>query len=445
MRRHFFAMLALSVIVPCQSLAAERIADRVYLVRDKPGSATRFQMVVNAGCLDEEGEQCRGLAHYLEHVLLVGRNAEHKDMAVRMFGDGMANGWTHMRGTVYVHATPARPEGPHADLERLFAFYAARLKDFAITDEDAARERNVVLQEHDWRVQSNPYRLAFRDLQRKALPDHPSGQWTIGTRSDIQAFTIDGLRAYHRNWYHINNVHFVVSGDIEPASLKEIADKALSDLKPATLPERNFSRRPDISGPAREDFSVKGPQFRSQGAQVIKIARMDEPDRTKNRAARIILQNFLASELPGSPKTTLGASGRIEGEGINLWLERAAPETVLLAVGANAGAGTRPEETRDAVVEYLETLGRADVLTDEIVERIKARLLRTLADSDKNPSREFNRLVNWLANRNTYEELLQWPDVIRSVRPEEVRALARSIAGPGRLVTQTVETAERAP
>ena len=54
-----------------------RIADNVFLVRDKPGTPLSFQMLVNAGCSDEADNQCRGLAHYLEHIVLTGRNPEH--------------------------------------------------------------------------------------------------------------------------------------------------------------------------------------------------------------------------------------------------------------------------------------------------------------------------------------------------------------------------------
>jgi zinc protease len=180
--------------------AEERLGDRLFFVRDKPGSATKFQMIVNAGCLDEAGGQCRGLAHYLEHIVLVGRNPEHKDSAVRMFAGASANGWTNARATVYLHDIPATASAPVAELEKLFGFYAARLKDFAITEEDAARERNVVLQEHDSRIQSNPFSLIYRDLARRLLPDHPSGQWTIGTRDEIKAFTVEQARAFHQNW-----------------------------------------------------------------------------------------------------------------------------------------------------------------------------------------------------------------------------------------------------
>src|SRR5687768_2496996 len=69
------------------------ISDRVILVRDPQMRQTHFTLVVHAGCLDEETD-CRGIAHYLEHLLLVGRNPEHTESAFRFFSDGYANGWT---------------------------------------------------------------------------------------------------------------------------------------------------------------------------------------------------------------------------------------------------------------------------------------------------------------------------------------------------------------
>ena len=131
-------LLTLLLLPVFAAFAAEqRLGEHLFLVRDKPEASTHFQMIVGAGCSDEAGGECRGLAHYLEHLMLVGRNAEHKEIALRFFPDGSSNGWTSQRATVYVHSMPAREDGPRADLERLFAFYAARLKDFSISEADA--------------------------------------------------------------------------------------------------------------------------------------------------------------------------------------------------------------------------------------------------------------------------------------------------------------------
>src|ERR1700704_5454276 len=90
--------LLVSVLTMSAAFAAEeRVGDRLFLVRDKPGTPTQFQMIVYAGCLDEAGGNCRGLAHYLEHLVLVGRNPEHKDIGMRLVPDGSSNGWTSTR------------------------------------------------------------------------------------------------------------------------------------------------------------------------------------------------------------------------------------------------------------------------------------------------------------------------------------------------------------
>ncbi len=133
-------VVSLSLGSRAATAAEQRLGEHLFLVRDKPGTPTQFQMIVGAGCIDEAGGECRGLAHYLEHLLLVGRNPDHKEIALRFFPDASSNGWTSQRATVYVHSMPAREQGPRADLEKLFAFYAARLKDFSISDADAERE-----------------------------------------------------------------------------------------------------------------------------------------------------------------------------------------------------------------------------------------------------------------------------------------------------------------
>ena len=420
--------------------AVERVSDRVLLVRDKPGSQTKFHMIINAGCLDEAGGQCRGRGHYLEHLVLVGRKPEHKDAGIRMFGDGGANGWTNQRETVYLHSVPARPDGPRADLEKLFGFYAARLRDFNISEEEAVRERNVVLQEHDWRVQSQPYRLAGRDIWRKVLPDHPSGQWTIGTRDDIKAFTLAQAKAYHANWYVPNNAWFVVSGDIDPALLKDIADKALAGVAPRDLPPRNFAKRPEF-GTERIEEAIKGPQFKVAGAQAIRLVRMAEPDRAKNRAARAILGAFLRSELPGSPRDVLASDRKLATNGISIGSERVAPETFALEIAADAVAGVETGVLREAIVGYITGLGTGEALSDAVVERLKARMLRDLEQTAKEPAREYRQLITWLANRNTLDDLKVWPATVAAVTGQDVRDIAKAFAGPGRTVTATIDTA----
>jgi zinc protease len=272
----------------------------LYLVRDKPGTPTQFQMIVYASCHDEADGKCRGLAHYLEHLVLVEGNPEHKDAAVRFSRTVMPSGTTsRVRPSTSIR--PAREDGRRPILSGCSASMR-RGYGFCITPEDAARERNVVLRSMTGASPAGRSRGSRACSIRTLLPDHPSGQWTIGTKEDIDTFTLDDARAFHRNWYALNNTIFVIKGDIESAALKDIADRALTGLVARRLPPRARLQEPQVVI-ERKDVREEDAQIKRAGLYVKKLFRMEEPDLVANRAARQIVLNFLHSRLPGSPMT----------------------------------------------------------------------------------------------------------------------------------------------
>jgi zinc protease len=438
------ALLLALVLSVCAAVAAEqRLGEHLFLVRDKPGTSTRFQMIVGAGCIDEAGGECRGLAHYLEHLILVGRNPEHKEIAQRFFPDGYSSGWTSRRATVYAHTMPARAEGPRADLEKLFAFYAARLKNFTISDVDAERERNVVRQEHDWRIASKPFVVLARKLDRLLIPDHPAGQWVIGTAEDIDRFTLDDARAFHRAWYAINNVDFVVLADIDPTTLKGIADRALAGLGPRTLPPRASSKAPAVVN-GRVDVVEQDGTVHRPAIIFKKLVRVAEEDASTGTASTLVT-NFLTSRLPGSLYDVVVDQGRLAAGTPSVSLSRVGPKSFELTIGADAAPDVAPETLLAAVANYVERLAAVG-LPSETQARLKTRFAESRAAADNDPQQVYNRLVTWLANRGRYEQLATWPQRVAAVTPEQVTLVLKSLSGPGRVVTGTlVQAADRQP
>ena len=425
--------LVATVVVPAAQALEQRVAERVFLVRDKPGTPTQFHMVVLAGCSDEADGQCRGLAHYLEHLVLGGRNPEHKEIAVRIFPDASSNGWTSLRATAYLHSVPAREAGPKADLETLFTFYAARLKDFSIGEEEAARERNVVLQEHDWRVASSPFRRFERRLDRELIPDHPTGQWTIGTREDIERFTLAAAKAFHRQWYVVNNAYFLVKADIEASDLKTIAERALAGLEPKKLPPRATARKPDLPI-ERKELREANAEVKRATVTYKKLVRMEAGDTLAQRAARTVLLKFLRSRLAGSPYQALVESGKVAAGAPAVSIERVAPATFTLRISAEVALDSKPEALLAAIAAYVDGMAGAP-LSAETVERLKKRMADARENSDQDPASVYGRLIGWLAARNAYEEFRSWPARIAAVSPTDVLEVLVGLSGPGKVAT----------
>ena len=436
------ALLLTVLVLPAAFAAEERISERLFLVRDKPGTATQFQMIVHAGCLEEANGQCRGLAHYLEHLVLVGRNPEHKDAGVRLIPDGAMNGWTTQRSTRYWHSAPAREAGPKADLELLFNFYAARLKDFSITPEDAVRERNVVRQEHDSALASRPFPRFASMLTRALLPDHPAGQMVIGTKEDIAAFTLDDARTFHRTWYALNNTVFVVKADIEPAALKDIADRALADVATRQLPPRARLAAPAFAV-ERKDFREQDAQITRAGVYVRKLFRMEEGDLAANRAARQIVLSFLQSRLPGSPHDVIVDKANLGVVQIVTSLARVAPKIYALTMAGNVAPDADPDKLRLAIESYIDALA-GNGIPAATITRLQTRFADARVNADKDPSAVYSRLIGWLVQESRYEDLAQWPQRIAAVTPADVASVLQGFSSPARIVTGILEPAKPA-
>lgn len=408
-----------------------RVSDRVFVVKDRSGAPVEFQMIVNAGCADEADDQCRGLAHYLEHLVLVGRNPEHGNSAFRFFPDAITNGWTSQHATAFWHRMPQRAQGPREDLEKIFNFYAARLKTFSIPENEAIRERNVVLQEHDWRLGSDAIARFVRKLDRSLMPDHPLGQWTIGTPETIRAFTLDAARAYHARWYKRSNVWFVVTGDVEPELVRQISARALENADTASVPPRPSLVPPRIET-RRETLFDQDAQMTRSVAVFEKLIRISEADRLATLASAALVVNLMASQLPGSLSDAVSEQAKLTPTKPFAGLTRIAPETYKLVLIADVSATIDPNGRRvlAALGAYAENLTSGQ-FSDRNIERIRKRWLDERKSADGNPNQVFQRLIGWLAQGHDPDEINRLPDQIATIQKSELDRIIRAIAGPG--------------
>ncbi len=291
-------------------------------------------------------------------------------------------------------------------------------------------------QEHDWRVGSKPFVRFARKLDRLLIPDHPSGQWTIGTVEDIEHLSLDDAHAFHRSWYAINNVDFVVMADIEPAALKEIAANALAGLKSRPLPPRVFAKQPAIVV-ERKDLVEEDAGVRRAGVFFKKLVRIEEDDTYAVGAARSLALAYLASRLPGSLYDAIVDRGKLSSGAPTVSVVRVAPKTFTLTIGADVAPDIAPETLLAAISDYVAQLPD-NGMSAETLARLKARYADARATADADPRQVYSRLVGWLAGRSRYENLALWPQQVASVPPERVAAVVKGLAGPGRIVTGTL-------
>jgi predicted Zn-dependent peptidase len=98
-------------------------------------------------------------------------------------------------------------------------------------------QRGVVKNERRQRSENVPYAKADLRLPELLYPKgHPYHHPTIGSHEDLEAATVDDVKAFFRRWYVPNNASLVVAGDFDPAVIKPIIEKRFGALRNTPVP-----------------------------------------------------------------------------------------------------------------------------------------------------------------------------------------------------------------
>lgn len=433
-------LLALSAPVLAQGAPEVAFGDHLVVIPDARAKATSFWMIVKAGCRDEDHGECHGLAHYVEHLVFLGRNADHKAVGVGFFADAQTNGYTTHISTVYTQKFPLRPEGQLDDLEKLFRFHAERLVSLDFSEEDARRERGVVLQEYALRFGRSPASNFYYKMERDLHPNHPIGQAAIGSIDDINGFTTDAARAFHKKWYTVGNAMFVVHGPVEPEAVKALYDKYIGSLPARSVPDRAWLNARFDFTPAQFSEALVDKAIGQKSFWLGKTVRYEEDDARRLSEARGLLSNYLNSSLDGSPKDILVDQKSLAKSMGYVSLNRLVAGALELNVQATPEETTSDAGMAKGIADYFVGLAKTG-LTGKVLDRLKKRAAEAFVQRDKQPGDVAEAIVDWLGSHRPYSEYHERAQMIASVTLEDVNLLLTALAQPGRQVTGTLAPA----
>lgn len=204
---------------------------KVLAVRDPTTPNVAVQVWYGVGSKDDpEGRS--GFAHLFEHLMFKAtRNmpAETLDRLTEDVG-GYNNAGTADDYTQYDQVVPAN------HLERILWAEAERMGSLVVDEAVFRSERDVVKEELRQNVLATPYgRLFSLFLPTASYQAHPYRRPGIGSIEELDAATLDDVRAFHRDHYRPDNALLVVVGAFEPAQLDVWVDRYFG---PMTNPSR---------------------------------------------------------------------------------------------------------------------------------------------------------------------------------------------------------------
>ena len=212
----------------------------------------------HVGSKDEPAGK-NGFAHLFEHVMFQGSKHVPEDTYFRDLeraGAADVNGTTSEDRTNYYETVPANR------LELALWLESDRMG-FLLDHVDQltfAGQRDVVKNERRQTYENAPYGMVYQYM-RSALypPEHPYHNLTIGTPGDLDAATLDDVKAFFRTWYVPNNATLVVAGDIDKRTALELTSKYFGPIPKGTLPDRAAQTHPQpvtLPGAKRVDVAA---------------------------------------------------------------------------------------------------------------------------------------------------------------------------------------------
>ncbi|MCX7549676.1 M16 family metallopeptidase [Xanthomarina sp. F2636L] len=170
-----------------------------------------------------------GFAHFFEHMSFndsenvpVGANRK----MIPEWG-GSRNGGTWSDGTVYYEVVPKDA------FEKILWIDSDRFGYMLNTVTEAAleREKQVVKNEKRQRVDNAAYGYTDEIIRKNLYPEgHPYSWTVIGALPDLQAATIDDVKAFYKTYYGASNASLVIAGDIDIEETKKQVEKWFGEI-----------------------------------------------------------------------------------------------------------------------------------------------------------------------------------------------------------------------
>jgi zinc protease len=213
---------------------------RVVVSEDHNAPVVTVAVYYNVG-FRIEPKQRTGFAHLFEHMMFQG-SANVKKFEHAKFVEangGSLNGHTDFDYTNYYETMPSDRVELGLWLE------ADRMRSLDVTPENLKNQQNVVSEEVRVNVLNQPYGIfEWIDLWGNANQNYYNAHNGYGDLKDIEAATLEDVRAFFKTYYAPNNAVLSVVGDVDAADVKKIVEKYFSNI-----PQQPQPARPDISEP----------------------------------------------------------------------------------------------------------------------------------------------------------------------------------------------------
>jgi zinc protease len=364
----------------------------------------------------DEAERRNGFAHLFEHVMFQGSKHVPEDTYFRFLekaGASSINGTTNTDRTNYFETVPAN------QLELALWLESDRMG-FLLDHADEKTfhsQRDVVKNERRQNYENAAYGLVGQFIREELFPkEHPYHLLTIGSPADLDAATIEDVRAFFRKNYVPNNATLVLSGDFDRKKAQALVEKYFGPIprgadvprkKPAAVSHLGETRIEVEAGVElpRVYASWSTPAFFAPGdGELDLVSHVLTSGKTSRLYKRLVYDLQIAQSVSASQHSMELAS--------------------VFEISATAKAGHTAEELLQVIDEELAKL-RANGVTDAELSRAQTSVVSGSMFSIEHGSARADRV-------NSYNHYVGDPNWLKKDLERTTTATTTSVANAAR-------------
>jgi len=430
-------MLITQSFIPAQANPARPVSEFklgngmvLVVVPDNRAPVVTHMLYVRAGSADEPPGKS-GIAHFLEHLMFKSTEklASGEFSAVVSRLGGQHNAFTTSDYTGYYERVSKDR------LKQIMEMSADRMANLRLSDDEVATERQVIIEERRVRTENVPSSILAEQMSAALYQNHPYRIPIIGWMHEMANLSREDALAFYRLHYAPNNGIVVVTGDVDPAQVKAMAEatygtlKANSAISPRVRPqepEHRAPRRVELKDPRAGNASIRryylapalGKAQPSESEALYLLMKIAGTGGTSRLYQRLVVQDKLAASAGGWYSGFSLDSGSIGLYGV------ATEGTSLDAV----------EKAMDDVVRDL----RENGVTEAELERAKKQFIAEFVYESDSQQTLARRYGAGMALGLTVAQIDSWPAEVAKVTLADVKRVAQKYLDIRHSVTGTL-------
>jgi zinc protease len=402
---------------------------KIIVTEDHRAPTVAHMVWYKTGSMDEVNGTT-GIAHALEHMMFKAtKTMKSGEFSRRVAAlGGRENAFTNKDYTAYYQQIEK------SRLEQVMALEADRMANLIFDKEEFAREIRVVMEERRWRTEDQPIPLLYEALYATAFQSHPYHHPVVGWMSDLKSMTVDDAKAWYQRWYAPNNATMVVSGDVDPKKVLQLAEKYFGKLPRKAVPVSRPQEEPQQRGMRR--VTVKAPAENPYVALAFKAPTLRNVEKDDESHALDVLAGVLDGYDNARLNARLVRTDKIANSAGASFVNVSRGPSLFIIDGTPAnGVSTEELEKRmRAEVQRIATEG----VSEPELKRVKAQLIAAQIykrDSGFGQAMEIGVMeMSGLSHRDIDRTL----EKLKTVTAEQVKAVAQKYFSDDTLTVATL-------